>query len=172
MPQFRCRVGTPEGSIAERFVSAGSGVAAREQLVADGLEVFDVVQRSSAKTSSVLSRIASIRIGGGSDSETSGGLFRRRSRLASSDLLLLNQELAALVNAGLPLLRCVDILRTRRSGSLAGSMLDRVHRRLASGEGLSEAYKPEIERVGLPSCSSPRTRSPRAASRSSFPGPT
>lgn len=153
MAQFACRIGTPDGRIAERRVSAANAAAAREQLVADGLEVFDVAQASGATDSrfATLRKLASIQIGGSSDEEGRRGLFgRRRNRVAVSDLLLINQELAALVNAGLPLLRCVDILRTRRSGSVAGSMLDRVRRRLAGGDALSEALRPEIERVELP----------------------
>lgn len=155
MPQFRCRVGTPEGAIAERFVSAANAAAARETLAADGITVFDIAQQAGGGTVvsrfPTLRKLASIQIGGSkSEDAASGGLFRRGNKLRTSDLLLLNQELAALVNAGLPLLKCVDILRTRRAGTLAGSMLDRIRRRIASGDGLSEACRPEIERVGLP----------------------
>lgn len=147
MPEFRCRVGTPEGAITERFVSAASAGAAREHLQADGLEIFDVTQRTSAAMPT-LGKLLSIQIGGSGESKR--GLFRRRTRLSNADLLLLNQELAALVRAGLPLLRCVDILRSRRTGTLAGSMLDRVHRLVASGESLSGAFREEVQRVGVP----------------------
>lgn len=149
MPRFRCRVGTPEGAIAERFVSAANAAAAREALAGDGITVFDIAPHAGGSFP-MLQKLASIQIGGKSDEATSG-LFRRRgTKLKVSDLLLLNQELAALVNAGLPLLKCVDILRTRRAGTLAGSMLDRISRRIASGDSLSEACRPEIARVGLP----------------------
>lgn len=151
MAQFRCRVGTPQGSIAERTISAATATAAREQLVADGLEVFEVAERGSFSSRfPTLQKLASIQIGGSKSKEGGRGLFGRRNRIKPSDLLLINQELAALVNAGLPLLRCVDILRTRRAGTTAGSMLDRVRRRLAGGDSLSDALRPEIERVGLP----------------------
>lgn len=148
MPRFRARVGTPQGAIAERFVSAPSVAAAREQLSADGLAVFDVDQHGAGALPA-LQRLAHLQIGRRND-ESPAGLFGRRSRIRTSDLLLLNQELAALVNAGLPLLKCVDILRTRRAGSLAGAMLDRVRRRVASGDSLSAACRPEVERSGLP----------------------
>jgi type IV pilus assembly protein PilC len=150
MPRFRCRVGTPEGAIAERFVSAANAAAAREALTADGITVFDIGQQAAGGRLGTLRKLATIQIGGEKSEETSGRLFGRGTTLRTADLLLLNQELAALVNAGLPLLKCVDILRTRRAGSLAGSMLDRIRRRIASGDALSNACRPEIERVGLP----------------------
>lgn len=153
MAQFACRVGTPDGRIAEKRISAATSTAAREQLASEGLEVFDVAPVGSRASSRfpTLQKLASIQIGGARDEERGRGLFsRRRNRVATSDLLMINQELAALVSAGLPLLRCVDILRNRRSGTVAGSMLDRVRRRLAGGDALSDALRPEIERVELP----------------------
>ena len=144
MPQFHCRIGTPEGAIALRSVSAATADAARELLAADGLEVFDVAAATDGALPA-LRRLASLRIGG-----AGRGPFGRRARIATADLLLLGQELAALVNAGLPLLRCVDILRARRAGTLAGTVLDRARRELASGASLSGAFRPEIERAGVP----------------------
>lgn len=148
MAQYRARVGTPEGAIAERYVSAANSTAARELLSADGLEIFDLAERASGAFPT-LRKLANLQIGGGSATARKG-LFRRGGRVSHAELLMLNQELAALVNAGLPLLRCVDILRSRRAGSVVGSMLDRVRREIASGDSLSGAFRPEIERVALP----------------------
>jgi len=150
MPNFRCRVGTTEGAIAERFVTAASSAAAREQLGADGFEVFDVAQRSAATAFPMLHKLATIQIGGSSSDGEPRGLFGRKMKIMPANLLLLNQELAALINAGLPLLRCLDILRTRRAGTLVGAVLDRARRRVASGASLSGALRPEIEKVGMP----------------------
>jgi type IV pilus assembly protein PilC len=151
MPDFRCRVGTADGAIAERFVTAASAAVAREQLLADGQEVFDIVQRSGGRILPALRKLAAIQIGTKKDEdEVATGLFGRAKRLKPSVLLLLNQELAALINAGLPLLRCMDILRSRRAGTLIGSVLDRARRRVASGASLSGALRPEIDKVGMP----------------------
>ncbi len=149
MAQFRARVGTTEGAIAERYVSAATASGARDLLAADGLEVFDLAERASGAFP-MLRKLANLQIGRSAGAGTQRGLFRRGNRVASSDLLLLSQELAALVKAGLPLLRCVDILRARRAGTVAGSMLDRARREVASGHSLSGAFHPEIERVALP----------------------
>jgi len=150
MPNYRCRVGTAEGAIAERFVTAASPAAAREQLGVDGFEVFDVAQRSAATAFPLLHKLATIQIGGSTDDGEPRGLFGRRKTIAPADLLLVNQELAALINAGLPLLRCLDILRTRRLGTLMGAVLDRARERVAAGASLSGALRPEIDKVGLP----------------------
>ncbi|HJO03077.1 MAG TPA: type II secretion system F family protein [Acidobacteriota bacterium] len=150
MPEFCCRVGAPNGAIAERYVSAVSAVAAREQLAADGLEIFDVIAGSASSAVPALRKLAAIQLTGASVDPGRRLFRRRRTHVVPAELLLLSQELAALVNAGLPLLRCVDILRTRRAGSVVGSMLDRVRGLLAGGEGISGAFRPEIERVRLP----------------------
>lgn len=150
MPNYRCRVGTAEGAIAERFVTAASPAAAREQLGEDGLEVFDVAQRSAATAFPLLHRLATIQIGGSSSDGEPRGLFGGKKKVVPADLLLVNQELAALINAGLPLLRCLDILRTRRAGTLVGTVLDRARGRVAAGASLSGALRPEIDKVGLP----------------------
>ena len=150
MPEFCCRVGAPNGAIAERYVSAVSAASAREQLASDGLEIFDVVEGRASIALPPWRRLASIQLGGASADSVRRLFRRRRTHLVPAELLLLNQELAALVNAGLPLLRCVDILRTRRAGSVVGSMLDRVRGLLAGGEGISGAFRPEIDRVRLP----------------------
>lgn len=149
MPRYQARVGTPQGAIASRFVIAPNVAAAREQLSSEGLVIFDVSAQGGGALPA-LQKLASLQIGSRGE-EASGGLFRRGgNRIRTSDLLLLNQELAALVNAGLPVLKCVDILRTRRAGSVAGAMLDRVRNRIAGGDALSAACRPEIERVALP----------------------
>ena len=150
MPEYCCRVGAPNGVIAERYVSAVSAASAREQLASDGLEIFDVVEGGVSTTFPAGRKLASIRLGRTSARSARRLLRGRRTHVVSAELLLLSQELAALVNAGLPLLRCVDILRTRRAGSVVGSMLDRVRGLLAAGEGISGAFRPEIDRVRLP----------------------
>ena len=60
MPEFRCRVGAPNGVIAERYVPAVSAAAAREQLAANGVEIFDVVEGAPSIGLPTLRRLASI----------------------------------------------------------------------------------------------------------------
>ena len=170
MTEFVCRVGTPQGRIVERMLTGASAAAARERLVADGFEVFDLTPRVGVfslgdrggrlrwpPVPSWLNRwlrLLTAPIGGRQSSEAQSGLFGvafgRRRRISITVLSLLNQELASLVSAGLPLLRCLDILRSRRSGTPTGSMLDRVRERVAHGDSLSGAFRAEVEPMGLP----------------------
>ena len=149
MAEFACRVGT-DGGICERSVVAASPDVARELLAAQGFEVFAVRRRDGW-----MQRLwDGLGFGRGAEANDSVdaadaskptaplGLFARR-HVAASDLLLLTGELAALIRAGLPLLKCVDILRSRRSGTAPGGVLDRVRDRVAAGLSLSAAFAQE-----------------------------
>lgn len=156
MAEFACRVGT-EAGIRERFVVAPSAEQAREMLAADGLEVFAVrrrgglLQRAARTPPAPSSEFASRK---GPPARTAATTSRRRlfrSRgLATRDLLLLTEELASLFRAGLPLLKCIDILRQRRSGTIAGDVLDRVRDRVAAGSSLSAAFAQEPDASRIP----------------------
>jgi type IV pilus assembly protein PilC len=143
-------------------VGAVSSSAARKQLQDEGFQVFQIRRAGG------LLEVASAAVGvsggattavpatavGAATKESTGSkaraswLFRRH--IKRSDLLLFSQEMAALVRAGLPLLRCLDILRARRSGTRAGELLDSVRERVATGAHLSTAFAAEGERYGIP----------------------
>ena len=156
MAEFACRVGT-DGGICERSVVAASPDVARELLAEQRFEVFAVRRRDgwmqrlgdglgfgrSAEES------ASVDADDASKPAPPLGLFARR-HVAPFDLLLLTGELAALIRAGLPLLKCVDILRSRRSGTAPGGVLDRVRDRVAAGLSLSAAFAQEHSDSRIP----------------------
>ena len=154
MAEFACRVGT-EAGIRERSVAAASPDIARELLSEQGFEVFAVRRQDGW-----MQRLSeSLPFGRGADGNTadareapaveSRGLFARRY-IAPADLLRLTEELAALIRAGLPLLKCIDILRNRRSGTASGGVLDRVRDRIAGGTSLSAAFAQEPAAVRIP----------------------
>jgi len=158
---YCCRVGTREGAIVERSVGAVSSSAARKQLQEEGLRVFQVRRAGGwleAATASVGAAPSAVLVPAtgaaeaGAAKEATGlrALLVRRRQIKRSDLLLFSQELAALVRAGLPLLRCLDILRVRRSDTRAGELLDRVRERVATGANLSLAFAAEGEQHGIP----------------------
>lgn len=169
MTEYVCRVGTAEGRILERVVRAESADSAREALVAEGLEVFGVRRRGgllgllkASITGDGAGHAAETTMPGHRPAATGAAdrpdsilerlrrpLWRRR-RLSGSDLLLLDQELAALVRAGLPLIRCIDILRRRRQGTAPGEILERVRDRVAAGHDLSAAFDMEPSASGIP----------------------
>ena len=94
--EFVCRVGTPEGRIHEQVFHASDEEELRGELDKRGLHVFQVRRRG-------ISGLAPRRAAGA-----------RRKPLDKDVFLLFNQEMAALLRAGLPLLQALDLLLERQ----------------------------------------------------------
>jgi type IV pilus assembly protein PilC len=160
MAEFTCRIGT-EGGISERSIVAASAERVREILAAEGVEVFAVSRRDGLGQRLADMLRGAPRSAEGADYSTSPTgepavqpaaglrLFAKRG-VPARDLLLLTEELAALIRAGLPLLKCIDILRQRRSRTAAGGVLDRVRDRIAGGLSLSAAFAREDASACIP----------------------
>jgi len=122
MAEFICRLGTPSGEILTRMVEAGAASEARVKLEGEGFRVFTI---SSAEKglSSVLP------IGGG------------KSRVKQGDFLLFNQQLSALLRAGIPVLQAIGLLKNRSGSSNLRGILADVEDKIKSGVPLSEAFE-------------------------------
>ncbi len=121
--QFVARVGTPEGRVIEEQHSASDAAALRSELEKRGLHVFEL-RRSG--------------LGGGLALPSLAG--RRRRRIDERQFLAFNQEMAALLHAGLPLLQALDLVGGRmKQGTFRGVLQD-VRDRVKTGEDLSEAF--------------------------------
>lgn len=118
---FVARVGTPEGRVLERTYKAPDAEALKSDLEKQGLYVFSV-ERSG------LSRFALPRWGGG------------RRILTPQEFLIFNQEMAALLRAGLPLLQGLDLMLERLDKPRFREVLTDIRDRVRSGEDLSEAF--------------------------------
>jgi type IV pilus assembly protein PilC len=119
MPEFIVRVGTPEGEIIERTVQAANARAAQDELQRQGLHVFET-KRGSLKLAD---------------------LVPRGKRIVSTErFLLFNQELLALVKAGLPILQSFDIMLERQKDVRFGEVLTDIRDKLKSGVALSDAF--------------------------------
>jgi type IV pilus assembly protein PilC len=119
MPEFIVRVGTPDGNITERHVQALSIRAAEDDLRQQGMHVFE------AKRGSIHLR---------------DFLPRSRKIVSTERFLLFNQELLALVKAGLPILQSFDIMLERQKNLRFKEVLADVREKLASGIALSDAF--------------------------------
>jgi type IV pilus assembly protein PilC len=119
MPEFIVRVGTPEGEIVEREVQAASARAAQDEMRRQGLHVFD------ARRGAV----------------NAGDLVPRFGRVISMEhFLLFNQELLALVRAGLPIVQSFDIMLERQKNPRFREVLGDIRDKLKSGVALSDAF--------------------------------
>jgi type IV pilus assembly protein PilC len=119
MPEFIVRVGTPDGVITERHVQALSVRAAEDDLRQQGMHVFDA-RRGRVQFRDLLPR---------------GGKI-----ISTERFLLFNQELLALVKAGLPILQSFDIMLERQKNLRFKEVLIDVREKLKSGIALSDAF--------------------------------
>jgi type IV pilus assembly protein PilC len=123
--QFLARVGTPEGAVIEEVHHASDETALRQDLQRKGYHVFEV--KPKAAFAMALPR------------------RRRRRKLPIQRFLVFNQELAALLAAGLPLLQCLDLMLERLKDPLFREVLTDVRERVESGQELSAAFEAHAE---------------------------
>lgn len=121
--QYLCRLGLPDGRVVEE-VHQGSDLASlTAELERRGLHVFAARPRGFS-----LSRLL-----------PSG---RRSKRvLTPQDFLVFNQELAALLKAGLPLLQALELMLERMRSGRFREILRDVRERIKGGQELSEAFE-------------------------------
>jgi type IV pilus assembly protein PilC len=122
MPEFICRLGTPSGEILTRIVEATAAGAARVKLEDEGFRVFTIAAAESG-----LSAV----------NPFSG----KKNRVKQGDFLLFNQQLSALLRAGIPVLQSIGLLKARSGSSNLREILADVEEKIKSGIPLSEAFE-------------------------------
>ncbi len=134
MPSFHYRAARPDGSIIETDVEGETPRAIRSQLESQGLLVLDL---------------------SGSGTSRSLSFTQRQRTLAPRDFLVFNQEFLALVKAGLPMLRCFDLLTDRTGQGGFQQALQSVRESIRGGASISESmsmhpnYFPELYQASL-----------------------
>ncbi len=124
MSEFICRLGTPSGEIVTRIVEASAAADARQQLEKEGFRVFNI----SDAAGGIASRLP---FGGG----------KNKIRVKQGDFLLFNQQLSALLRAGIPVLQSINLLKTRSGSANLREVLVDVEEKIKSGVPLSEAFE-------------------------------
>jgi type IV pilus assembly protein PilC len=119
MPEFIIKVGTPEGEIIERHVRAENLRAAQAEMQRLGMHVFD------GKRGAMSARDYLPRFGKG---------------ISTDQFLLFNQELLALVRAGLPIVQSFDIMLERQKNQRFREILSEIREKITSGVALSDAF--------------------------------
>ncbi|MGD2115796.1 MAG: type II secretion system F family protein [Acidobacteriota bacterium] len=125
--QFVARIGTADGRVLEENHAATDAAALRSELEKRGLHVFEVRRRGLG------SRLALF-----------GG--RRGKQIDAQKFLAFNQELAALLRAGLPLLQALDLVVDRMEQSPFRTILENIRERIRTGEDLSSAFTAHQQR--------------------------
>jgi type IV pilus assembly protein PilC len=119
MPEFLARLGTSDGSILERTFTSESEKALRVELQGQQYLVLGIRKKAT---------VGSLVPGFG------------KSGVKMKEFLLFNQELAALLRAGLPILTSLDILTERRKNPTFKKALLEVREKVRGGSALSEAF--------------------------------
>ena len=122
MAEFICRLGTPSGEVMTRMVEATGAGEAKSQLENEGFRVFAVSNAEKGLS-------AALSMGG------------KKNRVKPADFLLFNQQLSALLRAGIPVLQSINLLKNRSGSSTLRAMLADIEDKIKSGVSLSEAFE-------------------------------
>jgi type IV pilus assembly protein PilC len=122
MAEYICRLGTPTGEVVTRTIEAPAERDLRSKLEREGFRIFSV----SAKGSAGIRR--------------SLGAEPRQRKIKTEDFLLFNQQLSALLRAGLPILQAIGILRKRVPSERLKALLEDVEEKIREGHALSAAF--------------------------------
>jgi type IV pilus assembly protein PilC len=120
--EFRVKAGWPDGSVAEQSVMALDMGAARVEIERRGGHVFEVRRKGFA---------------------LGGGRAKGRGSVKMGEFLIFNQELIALLKAGLPVVRSFEILLERQKSPTLRRVLTDVRERVNAGMSISEAFAEE-----------------------------
>ncbi|KAA0255916.1 type II secretion system F family protein [Acidobacteria bacterium ACD] len=129
MPAWVARVGTPDGAVTTRTYEAADERAVRAEVSKHGGRVFSI--RLAGESGGLL-RPAAV-LGAGLPS-------RRRRSVKLEEFLVFNQELVALLKAGLPIVSGLEILLERQQNPAFKRILSDVKEQLVSGVALSDAF--------------------------------
>ena len=121
MAEFFCRVAYPTGEIVERGFEADDEAALRRELESKDYLILEMRRRNPV----VQAIIDTVRI---------------KPKISSREFLFFNQELRALIKAGLPVLASLDILLERRKNPTFKHALQDIRDRVKGGESVSEAF--------------------------------
>lgn len=125
MPEFIARIGTADGTVMERSFVADSETALRAELQQQEYLILGIKKKSA------LGRLLPD--------------FTRKRSIKMSEFLLFNQEFAALIRAGLPIIASLDILIDRRKNEVFRKTLSNIRDRVRGGASLSEAFDAQGE---------------------------
>lgn len=123
MAEFVCRLGAPSGEIMTRVIEAAGASEAKSKLEGEGFRVFTVASAERGLS-------ASLPFGGS-----------KKNRVKPGDFLLFNQQLSALLRAGIPVLQSINLLKNRSGSSTLRNVLVNVEEKIRSGFPLSEAFE-------------------------------
>ena len=138
MPTYVCRLGLSDGAIATRAIEAADESALKGEISRLGAKLFSA---KLADGGAVTASAGGARFSWRSLAAALGALVpRRRRAVKAGEFVVFNQELAALLKAGLPIVNGLDILLERQQNPRFKVILKDVRDQLVSGVALSDAF--------------------------------
>jgi type IV pilus assembly protein PilC len=128
MAEYVCRLGTPTGEVVTRTVEAAAEHDLRSKLEREGYRIFTISATGAAGVRRAL-----------------GGGEKHTRKIKNDDFLLFNQQLSALLRAGLPILQAIGILRKRVPSEQLRLLLEGVEEKVRAGQALSQAFAAQGE---------------------------
>lgn len=121
--EFVCRVGTPDGRVVDEVHQAQDERTLRNELEKKGYHLFELRRRG------LLANVRALVVRG------------EGQKISMRTLLIFNQELAALLRSGLPMLQALELMLERQREPFFRSVLRDVGDQVRSGEELSRAIE-------------------------------
>ena len=118
--QFVCRYGAPDGRVLTEVQTGSDADSVRRELERQGFHIFEVKPR-------------------GVSLHLRNPFAGRRRKVPDQEFLAFNQELAALLRAGLPLLQALDLMLERQQTPVMHEVRTEVRDQVRSGAELSDA---------------------------------
>jgi type IV pilus assembly protein PilC len=130
MATYVCRLGLPDGAVAVRTIEAADESALRAEIARLNARLF------SAKVAGGAQRT----LGPGRSLVFPSLPFASRRPVKQAEFLVFNQELVALLKAGLPIVAGFEILLERQANARFKRILLDIREQLVSGVALSDAF--------------------------------
>lgn len=117
MPLFYCRFLTADGKLVREVIQAPTVEECRSRLEAEGFCVLSIRKEFRLK-----------------------GFYLGRRRFKPQEFILFNQELVALLRAGYPVLKSLELVEKRIENSVLREIIQKVEDEVRAGKALSEAF--------------------------------
>ncbi len=121
MPVFRCKVGDESGKLDEKEIEASDSKQLRERLEQEGLYVYEIKQKGTFQFA-----VPS---------------FSGLKKISTDEFLVFNQQLMALLKAGLPLLSSLETLASQEETPHFQKILTSVAKEVKEGAPFSSAVE-------------------------------
>jgi len=121
MPHFLCRLATEDGQIQSQSFFAPSLQDCRRHFESEGFCILSIKKDWKKIQISVLPL---------------------EKKIKDKDFVMFNQELVALIKAGYPILKSIEIIISRAKNVHMRELMMRIEKEIRSGKSISEAFSP------------------------------